>query len=380
MIPLPLSEVADAVGGRVHGGPGADRVVVDGPVVTDSRTAGPGSLYVARIGEVADGHAYVADAAARGAVAALVTALVTAPGTGPDCGSATGPADDLPCVVLDPDQPGGDVAAAALQPADRALGQLARTVLDRLADVAVVGVTGSVGKTSTKDLLAQVLATAGPTVAAQGSYNGEVGVPLTVLRAGTDTRFLVVEMGARGVGHIRHLTTIAPPRVGVVLNVGSAHLGEFGSREAIARAKGELVEALGEGGTAVLNADDPVVAAMAGRVGPGVRVRTVGQSAGADVRAVDVSLDDAARASFTLAADGAAAPVSLRLYGEHQVATALSAAGRRSRSDCRSPTSPPRCPRRPRAAGGAWRSPSAPTGSPSSTTPTTPTRSRCARR
>ena len=151
----------------------------------------------------------------------------------------------MPAVVVD------DVMAA--------LAALARHVVAALPDLTVVGLTGSQGKTSTKDLLAQVLARAGRTVATFGSFNNELGMPVTALRADADTRYLVLEMGARGIGHIRELCEIAPPHVGLVLNVGKAHLGEFGSQEAIAQAKGELVEAVRPGGTAVLNADDPLV-------------------------------------------------------------------------------------------------------------------------
>ncbi|MGH8861377.1 MAG: UDP-N-acetylmuramoyl-tripeptide--D-alanyl-D-alanine ligase, partial [Jatrophihabitantaceae bacterium] len=186
----------------------------------------------------------------------------------------------------------------------------------------VVGVTGSSGKTSTKDLLAGVLGAAGPTVAPAGSANNELGHPHTVLQADAGTRFLVLEMGARGIGHIRHLARIAPPRIGAVLNVGTAHLGEFGSREVIAQAKGELVEALPPDGVAVLNADDPLVAAMAARTP--ARVITFGRDA--DVRAADVRLDAFGRPAFTLRARGAAIPVRLRLVGAHQVGNALAAA------------------------------------------------------
>ena len=136
-----------------------------------------------------------------------------------------------------------------------ALGRLSRYLVDRssAAGLQVVGITGSVGKTSTKDLLAQVLEQAGPTVAAAGNLNNELGVPLTVGRVDAQTRFLVVEMGARGIGHIAYLCDIAPPRVGLVLNVGQAHVGEFGGQAAIAQAKGELVECLPADGWAVLN-------------------------------------------------------------------------------------------------------------------------------
>jgi UDP-N-acetylmuramoyl-tripeptide--D-alanyl-D-alanine ligase len=202
----------------------------------------------------------------------------------------------------------------------------------------VVAVTGSSGKTSTKDLLAAVIAPLGPVVAPPGSFNNELGVPLTLLRVEEGTRTLVVEMGARGRGHIAHLCELAHPRVGAVLNVGSAHVGEFGSPEAIAVAKGELVEALPpaggagaglrDGGVAVLNADDHRVAAMAERTR--ARVVTVGWGGGADVRAEDVRVDDRGRPSFTLVTElggeRASADVSMQLHGEHHVSNALAAA------------------------------------------------------
>jgi UDP-N-acetylmuramoyl-tripeptide--D-alanyl-D-alanine ligase len=170
-----------------------------------------------------------------------------------------------------------------------------------------------------------VLGAAGPAVSPPGSFNNDIGLPLTVLSADPGTRYLVLEMGARGRGHIARLCAVARPSIGVVLNVGSAHLGEFGSPEAIAEAKGELVEALPEGGTAVLNADDPRVLGMASRTR--ARVLTTGRGAGADVRAEDVALDDTARARFVLVAAGERHPVRLQVVGEHQVANALSAAG-----------------------------------------------------
>src|SRR5262249_2705585 len=179
-----------------------------------------------------------------------------------------------------------------------AVGRLARAVLDRLPRLTVVGITGSSGKTSTKDMIGQLLALVGPTVAPAGSFNNELGLPHTVVQADEDTRFLVLEMGARGIGHLAYLTTIAPPSIGVVINVGVAHIGEFGSVEAIAQAKGELVEALPESGLAVLNADDPLVAAMASRTK--ATVWTVGLAEDADVRAVDVRLDENGRAAYTL--------------------------------------------------------------------------------
>ncbi len=295
MIPTTLAEIAAVTHGEVHGirPEEAARLVVDGPVVTDSREAGGGSLFVARIGESLDGHAFAGAARERGAVAALTTRVV----------------DELPCVVVD------DVQAAFVA--------VARSLVDRSEALTVVGVTGSSGKTSTKDLLAQVLATAGETVAPVGSLNSEVGVPLTVCRVTPSTRFLVVEMGARGAGHIEYLTSIAPPRVGVVLNVGVAHIGEFGSREAIAVAKSELVRALPPDGTAVLNADDPAVRAMA--VSTAARVILVGESPDADIRAEDVHVDAQGHPSFTVVTATESATLTLgALVGRHHVGNALS--------------------------------------------------------
>lgn len=188
----------------------------------------------------------------------------------------------------------------------------------------VIGVTGSAGKTSTKDLIAAVLERAGTVIAPPGSFNNEIGHPWTALRATADTDFLVLEMSARAPGNIRALAEMAPPHIGVVLNVGTAHLGEFGSRATIARTKGELVEALGPTGVAVLCADDDYVLAMRDRTE--ARVVTYGHAASADVRATAVDVDALARASFTLHAGGASHPVHLQVHGEHQVGNALAAA------------------------------------------------------
>ena len=289
MIPMTLVEVAAVTGGTPHGDESA---TVSGPVVTDAREAEVGSLYVARVGEHADGHDYAGQAAERGATAALTTRVV----------------DELACVVVDDTQ---DAFVA-----------LSRALIDRLPELHVVGITGSSGKTSTKDLLGSVLATAGETVAPQGSYNSEVGVPLTVCRVTEATRYLVVEMGARGVGHVEYLTEIAPPQVGVVLNVGHAHVGEFGSIDQVALAKSELVRALPADGVAVLNADDPRVRAMAGVTT--ARVVLVGEAEDADVRATDVTLDEGGRPRFTVTAPFGTAEVSLPLVGRHHVGNALS--------------------------------------------------------
>ena len=316
MIELSLAEVAAATGG-VTDPPGA-AALVRGPVVVDSRLVAPGALFVAIGGERVDGHDFAAGAVAAGAAGVLATRPV-----------------GVPAVLVD------DTVAA--------LGRLAGVVVRRLAGgarpagssvpsgssgssgsgLAVVGVTGSQGKTSTKDLIAAVLEAhpdAAPerTIAPPGSFNNEIGLPLTALRAGPGTRFLVLEMGARGAGHVRYLCDIAPPRIGVVLNVGVAHVGEFGSREAIAAAKGELVEALPPDGVAVLNADDPLVAAMAPRTS--ARVLTYGRAPGADVTATGVELDRAGRPRFTLVTPAGRAEVALTLHGEHHVSNALAAA------------------------------------------------------
>ena len=294
MIPLTLSAVSRAVGGTLAGGAVGDAVVTG--ISTDTRSVASGDLFVAVVGERVDAHDLAPDAVAAGAVAVLAARPL-----------------GVPCVVVD------DTVAA--------LGRLAHAVLADHPDVVVVAVTGSSGKTSTKDLLAQVLPAYGPTVAPQGSFNTEVGLPVTALGIDAGTRVLVAEMGARGLGHVRYLCEVAPPRIGVVLNVGSAHVGEFGSRAAIAEAKGELVECLppaSEGGVAVLNADDPLVAAMASRTT--ARVVRYGESVDADVRAVDVTLDDAGRASFALLVAGNGVPVSLGLHGRHHVSNALAVA------------------------------------------------------
>ena len=290
MIEMTLTEIAEVVGGTAHG-----EATVTGPAFVDTRVPEPGGLFVAVAGERVDGHDFAETAVAGGAAAVL--------GSRP-----TG----APTVVVD------DVVTA--------LGLLARHVVDRL-DATVLALTGSQGKTGTKDYLAAVLAAAGPTVATAGNFNNEIGVPLTVLRATPDTRYLVVEMGARGVGHIAYLCTIAPPTVAAVINVGTAHIGEFGSREAIAAAKGELVEALPADGTAVLNADDPLVMSMAGRTA--ARVLTFGPhlaARSADVAVVDITSDDLGRTSFELLHRGAGATVHLTQVGAYQWRNAAAAA------------------------------------------------------
>ncbi|ANZ19231.1 UDP-N-acetylmuramoyl-tripeptide--D-alanyl-D-alanine ligase [Streptomyces noursei] len=294
MISLSLAEIASIVGGQQHDIPDPDREVT-GPVVSDSRAVRPGGLFVAFAGERVDGHDFAVGAVEAGAVAVLAARPV-----------------GVPAIVVD------DVVAA--------LGALARAVVN-MSGATVVGLTGSAGKTSTKDLIAQLLQRHGPTVWPEGNLNNEIGLPLTALRAEDTTRHLVLEMGARGIGHIRYLAGLTPPRIGLVLNVGTAHLGEFGGREQIAQAKGELVESLPvaeDGGVAVLNADDPYVRAMASRT----KARTVffGESADAAIRAENVRLNGLGQPSFTLHTPSGCSDVTMRLYGEHHVSNALAAA------------------------------------------------------
>ena len=310
MIPLTLKEIALATGGRLHNATGDETVT--GSVEFDSRQLTAGGLFVAVPGERVDGHDFAAAAVEKGAVGVLAAREVDAPAViVPPASAAPGGA-----YVLAGDKDGSGAAVLA------GLAALARAVVDRLPTMTVVGVTGSSGKTSTKDLVSQVLEPLGPTVAPPGSFNNELGHPWTVLRVDESTRHLVVELSARGPGHIRALCEVAPPNIGVVLNVGSAHLGEFGSREGIAQTKGELAEAASD--VAILNADDPFVRAMADRAK--ARVVLVGTAPDATVRAEDVRLDDQARASFRLVTPKGSAEVTLGVHGAHMVGNALSAA------------------------------------------------------
>jgi UDP-N-acetylmuramoyl-tripeptide--D-alanyl-D-alanine ligase len=292
VIPFSIAELARITGGV------PDRVadldlVVSGPVVSDSRQVTSGALFAALPGERADGHDFAAGAIAAGAALVL----------------GTRPAG-VPALIV------ADVPAA--------LGLLARAVVDRLPDLTIAGITGSAGKTTTKDLAAQLIATLGPTIAPANSFNNEIGHPLTVLRADQGTRYLVAELAARGAGHIAALCQIAPPRLGVVLCIGNAHAGEFGSMAQIAAAKAELPAALPADGVALLNADDPLVAAMAS--GTGARVVTFGQSERADFLASDIELDRLSRPRFTLTTPHGSAAVELTLPGVHNVTNALAAA------------------------------------------------------
>jgi UDP-N-acetylmuramoyl-tripeptide--D-alanyl-D-alanine ligase len=320
VIELTLARVAEIVGGRLADitPEDASETRITGTVEFDSRAVTAGGLFLALPGARSDGHDFAAAAVASGAAAVLaarpvgVPAVVVPPAAGPG-GSG----------VLEHDTDGAGAAVLA------ALARLAGAVAAELVDggLRIVGITGSSGKTSTKDLVAAVLAPLGKVIAPPGSFNNELGHPWTVLRADRSTDFLVLEMSARHPGNIAELAAIAPPSIAVVLNVGTAHLGEFGSREAIAATKSELPQAVRESGVVILNADDSAVAAMAGVTAARVvRVSRESGASEADVWADAVTLDELARPRLTLHAAGREMPVSLAVHGDHQVSNALCAA------------------------------------------------------
>lgn len=325
MIDLTIAQIAQIVGGVLADiSPAeAQRIHVTGAVEFDSRAVTSGDLFLALPGARSDGHDHAAAAVAAGAVVVLaarpvgVPAIVVSPAAGEPASAAS---------VLEFDSDGSGAAVLA------ALARLAKAVAARLVEggLTIVGVTGSSGKTSTKDLLAAVLAPLGEVVAPPGSFNNELGLPWTVLRATENTDYLVLEMSARHPGNIAELAAIAPPRIGVVLNVGTAHLGEFGSRQAIADAKSELPQAVPESGVVVLNCDDEAVAAMADRTAARVvRVGRVADRAGStlDVWADEIVLDELARPRFVLhCGDADPVRVTLAVHGDHQVSNALCAA------------------------------------------------------
>ncbi len=324
MIDLTVAQIADIVGGTLSGISPEDAAQrhVTGTVEFDSRAVGPGGLFLALPGARSDGHDHAASAVAAGAVAVLaarpvgVPAVVVAPEGA--AGSRAG--------VLEHDPDGSGAAVLA------ALAKLAKAVAAELvsAGLTIVGITGSSGKTSTKDLVAAVLEPLGEVVAPPGSFNNELGHPWTVLRATPDTDYLVLEMSARHPGNIAALADIAPPAIGVVLNVGTAHLGEFGSREAIAQTKSELPQSVPASGVVILNVDDPAVAAMAEVTAARVVRVSRAETGPSQLWAGPVALDELARPCFTLhyrdASGTRQAQVRLGVYGDHQVANALCAA------------------------------------------------------
>jgi len=289
MIKLSAREISLIVNGSLHGD---ENLMVTNPPVFDSRKAKAGSLFLALVGENTDGHKFSADAFANGAVLALTTQVI-----------------DQPCVVV----------SNVMQ----AVADLAKFVRVQLTNLTVIGITGSQGKTTTKDLLNYILSSLGETVAPVGSFNNELGVPLTILECNESTKYCIVEMGARHVGDISALCEIAKPDIGAVLKVGNAHVGEFGSREAIAQAKSELVTSLVSGGTAILGTYDQFTPAM--RVADGVAVLTFGERSDCNVRAADVEIREG-RPHFDLVTKSGRAAVGMRLVGLHQIPNALAAA------------------------------------------------------
>jgi len=300
MIDLTLAQIADAARGRLilHGDDTAD-TVVSGTVDTDSRTMTPGDVFVAKPGEQTDGHRFVAGAVRSGAVLAIVEHPVDAP-----------------------------VSQIVVGDAVQALADLARDVVARVraaGRLRIVGITGSNGKTTTKNLLARILQDEGETVAPIASYNNEVGAPLTMLRVTRDTRFLVSEFGASAPGAIANLAGLVHPDLAVVLMVGMAHAGGFGGIEATQRAKAELIRAMRPGGIAVLNADDARVAAMAAIAAEqDAAVRWFGTGQATDVRATDIEVH-AAGTSCTVTVGDESRRLDLRVLGAHHVMNALAA-------------------------------------------------------
>jgi UDP-N-acetylmuramoyl-tripeptide--D-alanyl-D-alanine ligase len=288
MIAMKASEIAQIVDGELHG----ENVEVTAPAFLNSAECISGSIFLAIKGERVDGFDFISDAFDHGAVIAMTTK----------------PSSHT-CIVVD------DVT--------RALTALASHIRTRLTAIKVVGITGSQGKTTTKELLAAILSTEGATIAPKGNHNNELGVPLTLLQCTESTQFCVVEMGARHEGDIAALVKIARPDIGVVLRVAAAHIGEFGSLEAIARAKSEMVHDLTDSGIAILGQYDPYTPAMknlhAGRV------ITFGETSEADVRATDIEVREG-RPYFELVTPEGRATVALRLFGLHQISNALAAA------------------------------------------------------
>ncbi len=301
MIDLTLSQIARVVSGDLRLATGhTPETIVSGAVDTDSRLIEPGGIFVAKPGEETDGHLFVDAAVERGAVLALVERPVEA---------------SVSQIVV------ADVVTA--------LADLAREVVAQVrarGDLRVVGITGSNGKTTTKNLLARILEGEGETVAPRASFNNEVGAPLTMLRVTNSTRYLVSEFGASGPGEIARLAGLVDPDIGVVLMVGMAHAGGFGGIEATLAAKSELVRAIRPGGIAVLNADDGRVASMASIAEErDAAIRWFGRGPRAvDVRAEDVEVTASGTRS-TVIVDGVTASLSLRVLGEHHVMNALAA-------------------------------------------------------
>lgn len=299
MIAMTLREIADAAGGKLYlAAQDTAETVISGATNTDSREIGPGDIFVAKPGEVTDGHLFAPVALERGAALLIVERQL-----------------ELPVTQI-------VVADAVL-----ALGRFATEVVKRVRShgrLKIIGITGSNGKTTTKNLLRAIVEGVGPTVAARASFNNEVGAPLTFLQLQDDTEFLVAEMGASAIGEIASLVAMAKPDIGVVLTVGLAHAGEFGGIEATVTAKTEMVAELSTDDVAVLNYDDQRVAQMAGQTS--ARVVWFGLGSGAQVRASEVNASASGTTFVLTLASGESRPVSFRVLGEHHVMNALAAA------------------------------------------------------
>lgn len=291
MITLTVNEMATAIGASIHGLKGDD--LVTEYAIIDSRLAKPGTFFVALPGESADGNDFAEAAIHTGSRFAITSREIIGPS------------------LIVPD---------TLQ----AMHALARYVREKSAHCTFIGITGSQGKTTTKELLGQILSTAGETVIPQGSFNNEIGLPMTILSCSNSTRYCVLEMGARHLGDIATLCSIAQPQVGAVLVVGQAHLGEFGSREIIAKAKGELIESLRSGSVAILGNYDEFTPHM-GESRSDIQRIIFGEDSRCDVRAADIEVREG-RAHFDLVTPAGRAAVSLRIPGLHHVANALAAA------------------------------------------------------
>ena len=312
MIKLSAAQIIEATGGTAIGLEGREEQVYADFATTDSREVQTGTLFVAKPGAVTDGHRFIPMAFERGATLALVEREVL------DEQGVPYPSIQVPDVVL-------------------AMGDLARYSIEQMraqGELTVIGITGSAGKTTTKDLLAAIFTPEGPTVAPVGSYNSEVGVPLTVFRADESTRYLVIEMGADRVGNIEYLANIAHPDHGAILKVGTAHAGEFGGVDNIERTKGELAEGVQPTGSLALNADDERVLRMASRsvapityFGVGEKTDANGQPYERYVAALNLRTTDAGCPEFTLRLlDGSEYEISSQLIGEHHVHNLLAAA------------------------------------------------------
>ena len=295
MIKLSLAEISQALNGELRGPAGVAEFLVTGSVETDSRLVTPGALFFARPGEVTDGHLFVASAAENGAIAAVVNHAVEG---------------EIPQIIV------ADVTLA--------LGALAKFVLARIREsssLKVIGITGSNGKTTTKNMLREILSQVGETIAPIESYNNEVGAPISILKADFETKFLVVELGAGGPGSIAYLADIAKPDLGVMLKVGLAHVGEFGGIEGTAKIKGELAAALTSDNLLIANADDGYIRDMP----TDAKQVWFGTAPDAGYRASDLQLDIKGTSFEIHWPAGETERVTLQILGEHHVMNALAA-------------------------------------------------------